>query len=57
MYTYIYIHISVGFSFVSVSGINENKQRPLSLKGSKVGAIEAERSLFVSMYTAHATMP
>jgi hypothetical protein len=39
--------ISTGFSFVSVSGINGNKRRPLSLKGSKVGANEAERSSLI----------
>jgi hypothetical protein len=33
-----------------VSGINGNKRNPLSLKNSKVGGDEAERSSFV--YTA-----
>jgi hypothetical protein len=43
-------------SFVSVSGINRNKRRLLSLKGSKVGANGTGRSSFISIYTAHANM-
>jgi hypothetical protein len=39
---------------VSVSGINGNKRRLLSLKGSKFGVNEAERSAFVSINIAHA---
>jgi hypothetical protein len=42
---------------VSVSGINGNKRRLQSLKGSKVGANESERSLFFSIYTAHVSPP
>jgi hypothetical protein len=40
--------------FVSVSGTNGNKRRSLSLKDSKVGANEAERSPFVSICTTQA---
>jgi hypothetical protein len=38
-----------------MSGMYGNKRRPPNLKGSKVGANEAERSSFVSIYTAHAS--
>jgi hypothetical protein len=48
--------MSVGLSFVSVGGINGNKRRPLSLKGSKVRANEAERSSFISIYTTQVKM-
>jgi hypothetical protein len=46
----IFRDFCIGKKDVSMSDINGNNRKPLSFKGSKVGANEAERSSLVFLY-------